>query len=96
MRTIVLELTKDRADDERGPVSGLQESIDVIAKTRAKSHAKSLEPGQYYSPEQAARLLSVNPESIRRWMRSGRLKGVKAGGYIWRVKGQDLLRFLGE
>jgi excisionase family DNA binding protein len=46
-------------------------------------------------PEVAERL-RVNPESVRRWIRSGRLKGVLFGGTKtgYRVAESDLKRFI--
>jgi excisionase family DNA binding protein len=31
------------------------------------------------TPEEAAEILAVSPKSIRKWLRQGKLKGVKAG-----------------
>ena len=45
--------------------------------------------------EQAAGKLQVRPETVRDWLRAGRLKGVKAGRQ-WRVRARDLESFLQE
>ena len=49
-----------------------------------------------YSPEEAAELLGINPNTIRAWLRDGRLKGVKLGGRIWRISEESLAAFIGE
>jgi excisionase family DNA binding protein len=46
-----------------------------------------------YSPEEAAKALGVHKETIRQWLRSGQLGGVKVGR-LWRVRERDLQKFL--
>jgi excisionase family DNA binding protein len=46
-----------------------------------------------YTPEQAAEFLLVNSETVRLWLRTGKLKGLKAGR-LWRVRESDLQDFL--
>lgn len=45
------------------------------------------------TPEEAAEKLGVMPETIREWLRSGKIKGRKAGR-LWRIPEADLERFL--
>jgi excisionase family DNA binding protein len=45
------------------------------------------------SPERAAQMLDVNPETVRNWLREGKLQGVKVGR-LWRVREEDLQTFL--
>jgi excisionase family DNA binding protein len=45
------------------------------------------------TPEEAAEILAVSPKSIRKWLRQGKLKGVKAGR-LWRIRERDLEAFL--
>jgi excisionase family DNA binding protein len=40
--------------------------------------------------EVAARL-KLNPQTVRRWIRSGRLRGVRVGTRGWRVKAEEVL-----
>jgi excisionase family DNA binding protein len=47
------------------------------------------------TPEEAAELLQVSPFTVRKWLRSGKLKGVKAGR-VWRIREKDLIEFLEE
>lgn len=42
------------------------------------------------TPEEAAELISVHPETIRRMIRDGRLPASKPGGRYWRIDPADL------
>jgi excisionase family DNA binding protein len=46
--------------------------------------------------EEVARRLATSEETIRRWLRSGRLRGVRLGATRagWRVSEEDLAAFL--
>ncbi len=48
------------------------------------------------TPVEAAARLSVSPKTVLNWLRSGQLKGVKAGGKLWRIREADLEAFLKE
>jgi excisionase family DNA binding protein len=50
-------------------------------------------PEKVYTPEGAAEALMVSPKTIREWLRTGKLKGVKIGR-LWRVRESDLQEFL--
>ena len=45
------------------------------------------------TPEDAAKALVVKPETLRGWLRSGKIKGVKVGR-LWRVRERDLEAFV--
>jgi excisionase family DNA binding protein len=45
------------------------------------------------TPEDAAKVLVVEAETVRSWLRDGKLKGVKMGR-LWRVKESDMGEFL--
>jgi len=47
----------------------------------------------YYTTEEIATLLKVDIETVRRWLRDGKLKGIKAGD-SWRVAERELTAFL--
>jgi len=57
-----------------------------------------VDPGQMLTVEQVARRLATTEETIRRWLRSGRLRGVRLGATRagWRVSEVDLAAFLHE
>lgn len=46
-----------------------------------------------YTPEEAAQKLKVTRRSIYAWLRSGRLRGLRAGDQ-WRIAEDDLMAFL--
>lgn len=48
-----------------------------------------------FTVEQAAELLAVTPNTVREWLRTGQLKGVKLKK-MWRVRESDLEAFLKE
>jgi excisionase family DNA binding protein len=48
---------------------------------------------ELYTVEEVAKTLKVSEQVVRRWLRSGRLKGVRIG-HLWRVRKSDLEKFL--
>ena len=46
------------------------------------------------TPEEAAQRLQVSISTVKRWLRSGELKGVKPGGRLWRVEEEALQQFI--
>lgn len=47
-----------------------------------------------YTSEEAADLMNVGPETIRRWARTGKLTGAHLGRAGWRFTEDDLQSFL--
>ena len=47
-----------------------------------------------YTPEEAAEILKIHEETVRRYLREGRLKGRKIGG--WKIREQDLIDFVDD
>jgi len=47
------------------------------------------------TPDEAAERLAVSPKTLRDWLRTGMLKGVKVGR-LWRVWPADLEAFIQE
>ena len=45
--------------------------------------------------EDAAKVLLVKPTTIRKWLKAGKLKGMKMGR-LWRVRESELEAFLSE
>ena len=45
------------------------------------------------TPEEAADRLALHPETVRLWLRTGRLPGIKAGR-VWRVRESVLAAFM--
>jgi excisionase family DNA binding protein len=46
-----------------------------------------------YTIEEVAKHLKVSTRTVREWLRSGKLKGLKAGR-LWRIREEDLQAFL--
>ena len=51
-------------------------------------------PEKLLRPEEVAEMLQVSRRTVVRWLKEGRLKGVRAGR-LWRVRKEDLETFLG-
>jgi len=45
------------------------------------------------TPEEAAKRLAVSPETVKKWLRTGKLNGVKVS-VLWRVREKDLEDFI--
>ncbi len=43
-----------------------------------------------YTVQEAAEMLGLRPDTLRKWLREGRMPGVKLSEYNWRVKESDL------
>jgi excisionase family DNA binding protein len=50
-------------------------------------------PGEYLTIPEAAARLKVKPKTVREWLRTGQMKGLKAGR-LWRITEDDLQAFL--
>ena len=46
--------------------------------------------------ETVAKVLLVKPDTLRGWLRTGKIKGVKVGNRLWRVRESELEAFLRE
>lgn len=51
-------------------------------------------PERLLTPDQVAERLSLSVLTVRAWLRSGRLPGVKPGGRVWRVREIDLDEYI--
>lgn len=68
---------------------------DVLTKLAAKKQKREPSPEQrFYTTDEVASLLKVDPESVRRYVRSGKLKAVKLGGKFIRIDRADLNNFI--
>jgi len=45
------------------------------------------------TPDEAAEVVKVKAKTIREWLKSGKLKGIKTGR-LWRIKESELRAFL--
>ncbi len=49
---------------------------------------------RFYTTDEVAKLLQVDPESVRRYVRSGQLKAIRLGGKFIRIDKDDLNEFI--
>ncbi len=50
---------------------------------------------QALTPDEAARILKVSPQTVRRWLRDGSIKGTKVGGgKLWRISQTTIESYL--
>lgn len=49
---------------------------------------------KYYTADEVAEMLKVTTESVRRWIRGGKLKSVKLSGKFIRISQTDLDEFV--
>ena len=49
---------------------------------------------EYLTPEEIAAKLRVHEDTVRRWLRTGELEGIKIGKRQWRVKRRELEEYL--
>lgn len=47
-----------------------------------------------FTPEEAGELLKVDTSTILRWIREGRLRAFKLGPRFWRIREEDLVKFM--
>jgi len=49
-----------------------------------------------YAVSEVSRMLDVCPSTVRNWISSGKLKGVKREGFIMMIDGHSLEKFLAD
>jgi excisionase family DNA binding protein len=67
--------------------------LEAVEPERAGITAENPEQ-HFYTTEDVAKLLQVDPESIRRYVRSGKLRAVRLGGKFIRIERTDLNKFI--
>ncbi|MCL4416287.1 MAG: Fic family protein [Actinobacteria bacterium] len=75
----------------------IDRSLDIYLEALESERVSVKEPikeQRFYTAEEVARLLRVDPESVRRYVRSGKLRAVKLGGKFIRIDRADLDRFI--
>jgi len=72
-------------------------SLDIYLEALKPERVSIEQPTKdqrFYTTEEVAKLLRVDPESVRRYVRSGKLRAVKLGGKFIRVDRTDLDIFI--
>jgi excisionase family DNA binding protein len=54
-----------------------------------------MEDEKFYTIKEVAELLKVSDGGVRKWLKTGKLKGIKLGR-IWRIRESDFDKFLKE
>jgi len=54
-----------------------------------------MEDERFYTIKEVAELLKVSDGGVRKWLKTGKLKGIKLGR-IWRIKKSDLEEYINE
>lgn len=57
------------------------------------SQTRGTEVDKFYTVEEIGKLLQVSAFTVRRWLSTGQLKGIKFDGF-WRVSESDLQAFI--
>ena len=72
-------------------------SLDIYLEGIDPEKVSVIEPGpkqRFYTTEEVAKLLQIDPETVRRYVRTGKLRAVKLGGKFIRVDRRDLDTFI--
>jgi excisionase family DNA binding protein len=56
--------------------------------------AMDTQPQNYYTTDEVAEMLKVTSDSVRRWIRNGKLKSIKLSGKFIRISRDDLDEFI--
>jgi len=78
-------------------LEAIDRSLDIYLETIEPERAKVLEPEfkqRFYTTDEVSRLLQVDPETVRRYVRQKSLKAVKLGGKFIRIDKADLDIFI--
>jgi len=74
-----------------GELGATPEQVEAFARTGPGSPATATEPEKLYSPEEAGEYLGVHVQTVRAWIRSGRLKASRLTGQrALRIRYSDL------
>lgn len=75
----------------------IDRSLDIYLESvepERVSVAKSAPEQRFYTTDEVAKLLQVDPETVRRYVRQGNLRAVKLGGKFIRIDKTDLNSFI--
>ncbi len=71
-------------------------SLDIYleALEPEREERATLEEQRFYTTDEVAKLMQVDPETVRRYVRQGDLRAVKLGGKFIRIEKIDLDKFI--
>ena len=81
-------LQLDAEEVEHYIMERFESALQAMQATQRARHGMRL-----LTPDQAAETLQVEPSTVKRWLRQGRLAGIKPGKE-WRIRESDLQEFL--
>jgi len=91
--------TKDQLDAYNELIyDAVDRSLDIYLESFKPQESTMLtqQSQPFYTTDDVAKLLQVDPESVRRYVRSGQLAAVKLGGKFIRIEKKDLDSFIGK
>lgn len=90
--------TKDELSDYYNlMLEAIDRSLDIYLEAVEPERASETEPikeQRFYTTEEVSKLLQVDPETVRRYVRQGDLRAVKLGGKFIRIDRADLDIFI--
>lgn len=90
--------TKDDLSDYYTLIfEAIDRSLDIYLEAIEPERVSEGEPTKeqrFYTTEEVAKLLQVDPETVRRYVRQGDLRAVKLGGKFIRIDKIDLDKFI--
>jgi excisionase family DNA binding protein len=69
-------------------------SFSTILREVSKMEDLNKYLGRLYSSEEVATLLNIEIQTLYKWLREGRIKGMKLANSLWRVREADLRTFV--
>lgn len=75
-------------------LEAVDRSLDIYLEAVEPESLESVSKQRFYTTDEVAKLLQVDPESVRRYVRRGDLKAVKLGGKFIRIDKADLETFI--
>jgi excisionase family DNA binding protein len=69
--------------------------MKIEPRTTAQSEAQNDEPGPLLTPSEVAALFRVDPKTVTRWAKSGKLTSIRTLGGHRRYRESEIRRLLG-
>jgi len=86
----------DLSDYNNLMVDAIDRSLDIYLESFEPERVVQvpISEQRFYTTDEVAKLLQIDPESVRRYVRRGDLKAVKLGGKFIRIDKEDLNKFI--
>jgi len=85
-------------ENKPAPTKSVRGSEEAKEETKTKKAKEETEKpkDQFYTAKELGRLLFINPNSIRLYIRKGKIKAIKMGGRGWRISPAEVERLKAE